>query len=249
MNIRVIQSLVWGAFGLGCSGAAGPAPATAAPRAPARETVVLLHGMGRSRLSMLILARRLRHAGYATVNFPYSPPFHSVEVISRRLIAFIEKKVHTPAYHLIAHSLGNVILRNGFRYGYPPGLGRIVMLAPPNRPARLAQALKKNPLYRGLTGESGQRLSDPVFYSKLPVPEVEFGVIAGDKGQRLTFSEPNDGVVAVAATRLPGMQDFLVLHHTHTFLMNAEDTFQACRRFLRTGRFKAPSPEGAAAPE
>ena len=42
------------------------------------------------------------------------------------------------------------------------------------------------------TGDSGQKLSEEEFYRNLPVPTVPFGVIAGDKGQRLTFNEPND---------------------------------------------------------
>jgi len=36
------------------------------------ETVVLLHGMGRSRLSMAVLSHRFKQAGYQTLNFPTS---------------------------------------------------------------------------------------------------------------------------------------------------------------------------------
>jgi len=50
---------------------------------------------------------------------------------------------------------------------------------------------------------------------------------------------PNDGVILVAAARLPGMKDFVVLPHTHTLIMNASDTFEHCRRFLEAGRFRS----------
>jgi hypothetical protein len=202
------------------------------------ETVVLLHGMGHTRVSMLVLSKRLTVAGYRVANFPYNHAFNSLDQISRELVESIESDAEIGRYHLIGHSLGNVIIRNAFHVGYPPGLGRIVMLAPPNRPVRLAEHLKGFALYRWITGDSGQRLSDEDFYRELLVPDVEFGVIAGDKGHSITFDEPNDGVIAVATTKLDGMADFLVLHHTHTFIMNSSDTFDHCVAFLRNGHFE-----------
>ena len=174
-------------------------------------TIILLHGQGRARLSMVILSMRFKSAGYKTLNFPYNQTIDSLDEISGQLIEFIRKKVKTTNYHLIGHSLGNVIIRNAFRKEYPDGLGKIVMLAPPNQPAHLAKRLKKNPVYRKFTGDSGQKLSEEEFYRDLPVPTVPFGVIAGDKGQSLTFSEPNDAVVTVESTKLEGMADWLLL--------------------------------------
>ena len=207
------------------------------------ETVVLLHGQGRSRLSMVVLGKRFRSAGYQTLNFPYNQTIDSLDEISDQLIEFIGKKVKTINYHLIGHSLGNVIIRNAFRKKFPDGLGRIVMLAPPNQPAHLAKLLNKNPVYRIFTGDSGQKLSEDEFYRDLPVPTVPFGVIAGDKGQSLTFSEPNDAVVTVESTKLDGMADWILLHHGHTFIMNCKDTFEHSLRFIEQGRFKKPEPE------
>ena len=203
-------------------------------------TVVLLHGQGRTRLSMLILGKRFRSAGYQTLNFPYNQTIRSLDEISGQLVEFIGQKVKTSDYHLIGHSLGNVIIRNAFRKDYPAGLGKIVMLAPPNQPAHLAKRLKKNLIYRLFTGDSGQKLSEEKFYRDLPIPRVPFGVIAGDKGQSLTFSEPNDGVVTVGSTKLEGMADWILLHHGHTFIMNCKDTFEHCVRFVESGRFKQP---------
>jgi hypothetical protein len=161
-----------------------------------------------------------------------------LDELSDELHSYIHERVGTPTYHLIGHSLGNVIIRNGFRKSYRGGLKRIVMLAPPNRPARLAQALEDNPLYEWITGDSGQKLADHDFYEVLPVPNVEFGVIAGNKGQRISFEEPNDGVVLVESTKLEGMSDWIVLDRIHTFIMNAEETFEYSRRFLETGSFQ-----------
>ena len=204
------------------------------------ETIVLLHGQGRTRLSMVVLGKRFRSAGYQTLNFPYNQTIRSLDEISGQLVEFIGQKEKTSDYHLIGHSLGNVIIRNAFRKQYPDGLGKIVMLAPPNQPAHLAKRLKKNLIYRLFTGDSGQKLSEEKFYRDLPIPRVPFGVIAGDKGQSLTFSEPNDGVVTVGSTKLEGMADWILLHHGHTFIMNCKDTFEHCVRFVESGRFKQP---------
>lgn len=209
------------------------------PAAPASgETVVLLHGMGRSRVSMMILAKRLRDAGYATVNFPYRTADKSLEEITNELREFVDAKVETDRYHLVTHSLGGVIARNSFKEaGMPEGLGRMVMLAPPNQPAELARTFKSNLIYRLITGESGQKLSCEDFYATLPIPPVEFGVIAGTRGQKISFAEPNDGIVSVAGTRLDGMKDFIELKHTHTLIMNNRDTTDAILNFLRDGAF------------
>lgn len=202
------------------------------------ETVVLVHGQGRTRFSMIILEKRFASAGFQTLNFPYNQSIHSFDAISSQLIDFIKEKVKTKRYHLIGHSLGSVIIRDIFRKDYPKGLGKVVMLAPPNRPAHLAKLLKGNPIYRWATGDSGQKLSEEEFYNNLPIPLVPFGVIAGDKGQKLTFSEPNDGVVTVESTKLEGMADWVLLNHGHTFIMNCRDTFEYSLRFLETGSFQ-----------
>ncbi len=210
------------------------------PVKPAGDTVVFLHGMGRSRVSMLILKKRFRKAGYAVENFPYRQATESLDDISKRLTGFIRERVRTPRYHLIGHSLGNIIIRHAFTKGYPDGLGRIVMLAPPNRPSRYAGKLKRNFLFRWVAGDSGQKLSDEEFYQSLPIPGVEFGVLAGDKGRNIGFQAPNDGIVAVEATRLSGMKDFAVVHRTHSFIMNSQEVFRLSRRFLETGSFGPP---------
>ena len=42
------------------------------------ETVVLVHGQGRTRFSMMILEKRFSSAGFQTLNFPYNQSIHSL---------------------------------------------------------------------------------------------------------------------------------------------------------------------------
>jgi triacylglycerol lipase len=180
--------------------------------------VVLLHGMGRSWVSMTPLALRLKRAGYETHCFGYNPRKESLDDVTERLRRVVTDVVRASTYHFVGHSLGNIVVRHGFRAGYREGLRRIVMLSPPNGPAALASTWKDWRFYQWVTGDSGQKLADASFYETLPVPSVEFGVIAGDKGHRIGFAEENDGVVRVANTKLEGMRDWVLVHHTHTFI-------------------------------
>ena len=213
------------------------APSKIAPPPQAEETVVLIHGMGRTRASLWMLERRLKKAGYEMLNFPYSVRDENLDQITDRLQQYVRDNVKTERYHFIGHSLGNIIVRNGFKKEYRPGLSRIVMLTPPNKSPNLAKQFKDFDLYQWIFGDSGQKLASDAFYETLPVPKVEFGVIAGNKSSGLLLDGPSDGTVTVEDTKLDGMTDFLVLHHSHTFFMDSEDTADACVRFLQTGKF------------
>jgi triacylglycerol lipase len=202
-----------------------------------RDTVVLLHGMGRTRASLLVLQMHLQLHGFATTNFPYRTSTTTLDGITRALRKHIDEAVSGDRYHLVGHSLGNIIIRNAGKSGYPQGLGRIVMIAPPNHPAKLAVALRDSDLYQWLTGDCGRKLGDDAFYRDLPVPDVEFGIISGDKGQSVTFDEPNDGIVTVESTKLSTMTDHVQVSNVHTFIMNAVATRAQCVHFLRHGRF------------
>jgi triacylglycerol lipase len=198
------------------------------------ETIVLLSGIGRGRASLWVLDTRFQQAGYKTLNYPYVAQGYSIEELAQQFCLFLEENVKTKKYSLVAHSLGNLIIRLGFEQGYPEGLGRIVMLAPPNRPTELARALRDNPIYKWFT--SGQFASDE-FYARLPIPDVEFGVIAGDRGQAVMLQEPNDGVITVESTKLSGMADWIVVPHAHTFIMNSRLVAELCISFIEEGKF------------
>jgi len=201
------------------------------------ETVVLLHGIGRGRASLWVLDTRLQQAGYKTLNFPYVAQGYSLEEVAQQFCLFLEENVTTERYHLIAHSLGNLIIRMGFRYGYPEGLGRIVMLAPPNRPTELARALRDNPIYKWFTGKDGWQFASDEFYAQLPVPDAPFGIVAGARGQAVMLHEPNDGVITVESTKLEGMADWIVVPHAHTFIMNSRSVAELCASFIKEGKF------------
>ena len=201
------------------------------------ETIVLLSGIGRGRASLWVLDTRFQQAGYKTLNYPYVAQGYSIEELAQQFCLFLEENVKTKEYSLVAHSLGNLIIRLGFDHGYPEGLQRIVMLAPPNRPTELARALRDNPIYKWFTSKDGWQFASDEFYARLPIPNVEFGVIAGDRGQAVLLQEPNDGVITVESTKLAGMADWTVVPHAHTFIMNSRLVAELCVSFIEDGKF------------
>jgi len=72
---------------------------------------------------------------------------------------------------------------------------------------------------------------------------VELGVIAGDVSFGLgrlfvSLQAPNDGVVMLDETRVPGAADSIVLHISHSAMLVAPAVAQAACAFLKNGRFE-----------
>jgi triacylglycerol lipase len=205
------------------------------------ETVVLIHGLGRTAASMVPLAVAARCRGYHVVNWRYRS---NVRTIGENAAAFARDVAprlrSATAVHFVTHSLGGIIVRQFLATHALPNLGRVVMLAPPNGGSEVADVLQEmlravKPLRELGTGSTSVPRS-------LPAARFPLGVIAGSRSHIPLFSRwmdrvPNDGVVTVERTRLAGMQDFLVLHRTHTFLPWSLDAITQAYHFLETGRF------------
>lgn len=197
--------------------------------------VFLVHGMGRTHRSLALLGARLERGGLSTSRFGYDVRAHTLDEIRERFVAHVRTRAAGAPYGIVGHSLGNVIARLASPR-LPAGLTGIVMLAPPNRPPRLATLLADRPIFRALAQDAGQRLADPAFYDTLPVPAVPTLIFAGTAGPRARWLPlghlPSDGVVAVDETPLAGAE-----HRTvpalHTFIMNDARVAAEALAFLR----------------
>jgi len=214
------------------------------------ETVVLLHGMGRTKNSMLLLKSRLADAGFNVVSETYPSTEQSiaehVRWLDNLLVSCCAEK--EAGIHFVTHSLGGIVVRLYLSENELPSLGRVVMLSPPNKGSELADYLKDWRIYKFGTGPSGQELGTAADSTPNRIGPVNFelGVITGDATLNPFFSDiipgPDDGKVSVASARVDGMTDFLVVPHSHAFIMNSADVADQVVAFLKTGAFAQPKP-------
>lgn len=219
-----------------------PAPAACAPR----ETVVLLHGLNRTPRSMSKMERALKADGYTVINARYPSRRADIRTLADDLFSTLKPQLRgAPAVHVVAHSLGGILLRERLKDHPLPNLGRVVMLGPPSQGSELADKLGHLAPYRWVNGPSGLQLgtSSDGPLARLPPPTFELGVIAGDRSLNpflsLLIPGPDDGKVAVARAHAVGEAAFLRLPVTHTFMMRNRSVIRETRHFLKTGRFGA----------
>jgi hypothetical protein len=219
--------------------------------------VVLLHGMGRSPWIFGRMEGALRAAGYETVALAYPSLTRDLEEHARHLEAFLGRLEDVERVSFVTHSLGGIVLREALgreaAWRDRMELGRVVMLAPPNQGSALASVLDDWRLYHLIGGPAaGQLVAGSRFAA--PPAEVEIGVIAGGRGGgrgggkaaadggqggfNPFLTGDDDGILAVAETRLESARDFLVVPTVHTVIASAPETIQATLAFLETGRFR-----------
>ncbi|MBW4538999.1 MAG: alpha/beta fold hydrolase [Myxacorys chilensis ATA2-1-KO14] len=211
------------------------------------DYVVLVHGLGRTSLSMKKPERFLAQKGYTVVNFSYPSIRFDIETLANQYLkqALLEHCIDpSRKIHFLTHSLGGILARTYLKNEVIHSLGRVVMLAPPNQGSELADFLKELTLYQWLLGSAGQQLGTDSASLPIQLGRVNFelGIIAGDKNinpfSSFIFISANDGKVSVDRAKVEGMKDFLIVRRSHTFLMNDKDVLEQACFFFQNGCFE-----------
>jgi pimeloyl-ACP methyl ester carboxylesterase len=213
--------------------------------------VVTLHGLGGWRGIMQPLADYLAEEGnWTSINFTYASTRRNVADHAQALAAVIDNLADVDQVHLVAHSLGNIVvrryldLRAADRYSQRHGakIGRVVMIGAPNQGSAVARLLENNKLFEWIGGSSAQQLGAAwaEIETRLATPP-HFGIIAGTTlggaGANPLVPGDDDLIVGVEETKLAGAEDFLVVPSTHTLLLTKREVRLATLKFLQEGFF------------
>jgi pimeloyl-ACP methyl ester carboxylesterase len=189
--------------------------------------VLLVHGMGRTPLSLFRLARHLRRAGHRPRVVGYVAAVERFPTIRDRVRRRLELAARSGRpYAAVGHSLGGLLVRAALADwpGAMPLPRHVIMLGTPSRPPRLARRLQRLWPYRLFNGECGQLLARAEFFTGLPPTAVPCTIVAGTGGWRGRWSpfgqEANDSVVAVDEAEVDGPANLEQVPVRHTFMMN-----------------------------
>ena len=201
--------------------------------------LILVHGMGRTPLSMLRLRRRLRRAGHHPILFGYSPTFETMQGATARLVKLIERRVDTTHYALVGHSLGTVIIRAALGQLENRAPSACIFLAPPILACKAAWFFARFWPYQWLMGEMGQLLAQDAFMQVLPMPAIPTRIYAGVAGPRASWlpfgMEANDGILSLSEATGGFAAQVVQVPALHTFIMNSAQVCDDMTRFLETG--------------
>ncbi len=209
------------------------------------ETVVLLHGLGRTSKSMAYMEERFTGAGYTVFNYDYESRKNKIDSLVLDLQAFLENCClqKEARLYFVTHSLGGILVRALISRNRPENLGRVVMLSPPNKGSETVDLLKNYSFFQKIFGPASMQLgTDPEsFPNRLGPADFELGIITGDRTidpvSSLIIPGEDDGKVAVEKTKLEGMTDFLVMPVSHAYIMQKPEVVEEVIYFLQNGEF------------
>jgi pimeloyl-ACP methyl ester carboxylesterase len=206
------------------------------------ETVVLVPGLWVHARFMLPMQRRIERCGYHVTRFSYRSMRNTLTDNAHALAAFCAA-LPASRLHLVGHSMGGLVALAALAQLSMRPPARVVLVGTPFAPSYSAQKLLRLPGGPALLGRCMREWLASAMRSA--GQGCEIGVIAGDLSIGLgrivapDLARPNDGVVSVDETRVPGMRDHVVLHVSHTAMLFSAEVARKVCLFLDAGRFRS----------
>ena len=214
--------------------------------------VIFLHGMARTAISMKSIEKAVKKSGFETLNINYPSRKERIPGLGEYLVEQLQEKVAPERpISCVTHSMGSLVARIAMSKQPERNWQSAVFVAPPSQGSRVAQKIGNHPLTRGFFewfyGPAGQQLAKHEL--EIPLPICPVGVIAGSKSSSFTNptswvsrhglfeNRKSDGTVSVEETRLPDMEDFIILDLDHTTIMSDPGVHQLAVAFLRAKSF------------
>lgn len=215
---------------------------------PARAVRVAacFHGFLRTGMSMWPLRWGLHQRGWQHVALPtfvyQAAPFQVAADRASDLVQALSELHGGVPVDLVTHSMGGLLARAVLARGAP--VGRVVMLAPPNQGAWMAERARELLPFHKLGWDPLAPLL-PGAPATLPDGEqtpVEIGILTGGLGDPRGLvpfvPDDNDGRVRVEEARLRGAKAFKLVPFGHATIMARPQVHALVARFLEAGSFE-----------
>ncbi|MGZ8156673.1 MAG: esterase/lipase family protein [Burkholderiales bacterium] len=202
------------------------------------DSVLVVHGLWLHGLVMAPMARRIRRCGFSVHAYSYPTVRLSLTENARRLAGYCERL--SGKLHFVGHSMGSLVALEAARLVPEACRGRVVMIGPPYADSYSARCVERWPGGRAILGKS---ICEWIAGAHPEAADCEVGVIAGTGGIGLgravapRLPRPNDGVIALSETVVPGMRDRIVLPVSHTAMVLSRVVAHQTCTFLKEGRF------------
>ena len=206
-----------------------------------------MHGLWTPAAIFALQGRWLQRRGYRVLRFGYPSVRGSLSQNAQALQGFVAAELATGGasdIHLVGHSLGGLVILDMLSHDPDPRLRRVVLLGTPSLDSHCARRLAGMAGMPALLGRSIiEWLSRQPGTTVAVRPGVAVGVLAGTRSVGLGrvvpgLPQPNDGVVALAETRLAGAADFIALPVAHSQMLASRRCASQIAAFLETGRFR-----------
>jgi pimeloyl-ACP methyl ester carboxylesterase len=207
--------------------------------------LIYVHGLWMNGAESLFLRRRLHRAlGIPVHAFHYRSVSATIADATAGLQRFVQE-LAPRALHLVAHSLGGLVVYRWLEQFPEQPPGRVVFLGVPALVSQTAVSVARREWARTPLGRciAEECLTER---SRRWTANRELGIIAGTHAVGLgrlfvKFEGDSDGTVAVSETRLPGATDFLTLPVSHTGMMLSARVAREAAAFFQSGHFTLAS--------
>lgn len=204
-----------------------------------KPIIILIHGLAAHRWMMLPLAWHLSRANFEPILFGYRSILGSVETHADRFynrLQSLQQANPNRTIHIVAHSMGCIIVRQALLDSVPEALGRIVMITPPNQGSPVATRLSQGPfkLCRTLSQLSDRadsfihELARRENFRLQPFPQT--GILAASY----------DFVIPEQNLAFNGQTDKIVVFGGHNGMLIRPTAFRQVVHFLKHGYFEGP---------
>lgn len=220
-------------------------PMTYKDKCQAGDYAILVPGLLSPSFILKSIGSDLNAKGLKTLIFNYTTIGNTIQFLSAKLKEFIQTSCQAPnvKIHLIGHSLGAIIIRDYLANNIPDNLGRVIMIAPPNKGSIWCNYLLKFKLIRLFFKPLLTQLKqDKESYVNKISKEINYqlGIIAGKSAMKilkLFMSEESDGLVSVDSTKLENASEFIIMNLGHLEIILSKKTLYQIDKFLFTGHF------------